>query len=140
MIEFANITDMQVTPGLSAPFDVATTGDKYTTPAAWQRQLQDLARLSYVRGRLRYRVNLDAASASGAATLKLMAGAVELGSAVIDLTAGTEFVGGFDVDLQAVGGSALLSVVLNVGTAAEATRKAQVLAVLEVAHPVVFGA
>ncbi|HET8701040.1 MAG TPA: hypothetical protein VFL97_05175 [Nitrococcus sp.] len=111
----------------------------YTTPTEFQESLEDLARLSYVKGRVRYRVTLDAASVAGAATLRLTDGTTTLYSVLLDLTAGTLFKGASDVDVSAVNGASSLRWELEVTTAADAGRKAVVCGHLLVTTPLVIG-
>lgn len=107
----------------------------YTTPNTWQETLDDLARLTYLKAKFRYDIRQNQASATGAGTLKLMAGTTVVASIAIDFTTGQRESGSVDVDLSAVAGASDLSVVLDVTTAAAAGTTAQVFSRLDVTFP-----
>lgn len=138
-MEFANKTVFPFEPGLSKAVAADAVATPYTTAADFRERLGDLARLSYLYLVFRYRVELDAESALGAATIKLTDGTTTHASAELDLTAAVTFTGVLDVEAAAIGGASALRVELEITSAADASRTVQVAGLLHVDHPLVIG-
>lgn len=140
MIQLTTKTVLAFEPGLSnaVPVDGAAE-DKYTTPSEFSHTLGDLARLSYLNGEFRYRVELDAASASGSADIELRSGAVVIATATLDLTSAQTFRGSMNADITNVVGGSVLTVALKTTVAGGAGRTAQVAGQLIVDSPLVIG-
>lgn len=138
MMEFANKTQLCFEPGISKAVAVDETGSAYETPLVFQETLGDLSRLSYLNGQFKYRVELSGVATVGAATIKLMAGAVEICKDTLPLSSGQTFNGSLPADIHTIAGSARLAVVLTVETAADENVTAQLVGVLEVSHPIVI--
>lgn len=122
---------------IPATLALDATGLQYETPVPLKENLADLSQLSYLRGKVAYHLKLSGASGTGATEVKLMAGTTELASEVVDLTAGTDLSGSFDVDLFGISGAAVLSIQVNGTTAAGAGITASFAAKLTCTHPVV---
>ena len=135
-MEFANKTQFNFDP-MPESFSVAATGDDaYVTPVELRESISDLARLSYTRATIKGKVTLDAA---GTATV-----AVRLTDGITDFvdisvnTAGAK-VAYFSqtIDVSSISGAAILRIVGDVDVA-DAARTAQVVAALDIEHPVVI--
>lgn len=121
----------------AVPVD-AVNASAYATPAAFQESLDDLARLSYLKGALRYKVAQSAKPAAGAATLKLTDGVTDYASVALALSSAAVLTGALDVDLSAISGQTKLQMVLDVTTAADAGTTASVDAQMEVTMPLML--
>lgn len=137
-MEFANKTVLPFQPGLSNAVAVDAVAEAYITPADFRETLGDLARLSYLKARAAYRVELSGASAGGTAEVILRHGSTDIVLATLDLSTGTTFTGASAVDLSALAGATEMALVLNVTAAADAGVTAQVAGKLELEHPVVI--
>lgn len=133
-MEHATKTQFGFEPG-AAPVAIDGAAVAYTTPEPFRETLEDLTLLRFVRATWRYRVRLDAGSGAGAATLRLTDGTSTLASVNLDLSAQTEFSGALPVDVSGVNGAAGLRVELEVTSAADAGRTAELAAQLNVAVP-----
>lgn len=123
--------------GRSVAVDAVAT--PYSTNASFRETLADLARLSYLKARARYRVTLSGASVLGSATIRLTDGVNDYLTAVLDLTSGTSFSGSADVDLSALAGQTPLLWELEVTVAATAAVTAEVVGHVAVESPLVIG-
>lgn len=134
---FANQCQFAFDP-VPADFAADSTGVLYETPAALRESLADLSQLSYLRGKVAFRLNLNQATGTGSVQVRLMAGTTEVAQKVVDLTAGTELTDSFDVDLFGISGAATLSLQVNCTTAAAASTTATFAGKLTCTHPVVL--
>lgn len=136
---FATRTHLILEPGLSPAFDVSATGENYTTPSEAREAVQDMARLSYIRGRVKYRLSFNAAESAAVVTIALKkTGGVVLGSTQIAAGGGQHYYGDFDVDLGELPGSTKTYLSVTVDTAATVAATAQVGGALDIEHPVVI--
>lgn len=136
---------MQITSKAVFPFEpsrsvaVDSVAVAYSTHADFRENLADLARLSYLKARARYRVTLSGASGTGAATLTLTGGANDYLSVDLDLASATTFYGAYEVDFSGIAGQTALMWKLDVTTAAEAAVTAEVVGHVAVESPLVIG-
>lgn len=112
---------------------VDATGEAYVTPAAHHYQLGGLGLLDYVRAKLRVAVRLNQATAGGQITVKLSDGIADFAAVPVDLAGSLDK--SVEVDLGQVSSTALMRVVVDVGTAADAATEAQVYTALECETP-----
>lgn len=137
-MKFSNKTQFNFDPLSVSGIDLVTAGEAYATDANHRETLGDLARLSDLRAKFRYSLELNQATANGVINVRLMAGTVELHEFAVDVSAGTRFTGAVDVDVSQVAASTALRVVVNVGTSADAGTTGTIAAALDVVHPVVI--
>ena len=142
-MQFANKTQFGFDPAPESFTATAVVNDAYTTPREFSERMGDLARLLFLRAKLKAKIKLSA-SDTGEFNVKLLAGSVVVGSGTISITADTVgYVVVDDIDLSAISagisGQTVLTVVVDV-TAATAAATAQVVAALDVEHPIVIGA
>jgi hypothetical protein len=140
MFEIAQKTHLVFEPGESKSLDLAAaTGNVYATPAGNEILLEDLARLSYLKGKCKYRLRQSGTDAAAVVTLSVKNGSTKLGETTINFDGSGEYAGTFDVDLSEVAGTTKLKMDVNVDTQAGAGITATLAAVLDVAHPLVLG-
>jgi|25_taG_2_1085351.scaffolds.fasta_scaffold02501_8 hypothetical protein len=108
----------------------------YTTPAAHRYQLGGLGLLEYVRAKLRVAVRFDQVPTQGEAVVTLSDGTADIASVDVDMTGGDQDFA-LDIDLGQVSASALLRVVAEVTSAADAGRTMQVAGCIEVETPLI---
>lgn len=142
-MQFANKTQFSFDPAPESFAGNAIASDVYTTPTEFVERVGDLARLTFLRAALKAKIKLSA-SDSGTFTVKLMAAGQLIASESVAIAAGTVgYVKIDDIDLSAlsagISGQTGLSVAVDV-TAATAAATAQVIATLDVEHPIVIGA
>jgi len=107
------------------------------TPDPIRPTLGTLAALRYTPAKFAYNLKLSTAPTTGAATVRLYAGATEVASASVAIVGTTEIGASFDVDLSDVKGQAKLSAAVDVTGAADAGITATLDAFLDVDLPVV---
>mgnify|MGYP006403565493 CR=1 FL=1 len=137
-MQFANRTHLLLEPGLSAPFSVAGTGAAYETAEPLRETLNDLSRLQYLKGSLKYALTFDAAESAAVITVQLKNGANVIGEETVSADGDTAYGGRFAVDLSELNGTDALSVTVVVDTAASVAATATIGGVLDVEHPIVF--
>lgn len=107
------------------------------TPEAIRPTLGTLAALRYTPARIAYNLKLSSAPTTGAATVRIFAGATEIASSSVAIVGATEIGGSFDVDVSEVKGQTKLSAAVDVTSAADAGITATLDAFLDVDLPVV---
>lgn len=123
--------------GVKKGLDMAVAAVVHTTKEALAAHLGSMALLRNKPAHLVFSVELNQATAAGAAAVKLIAAGVEVASVPLNLTTGTEFSGRVPVDLANVQGQTPIKAELEVTTAADAGTTADFDARLEVEAPFV---
>lgn len=137
-MKFSNKTQFNFDPLSVSGIDLVAAGVAYETAQAHRETLADLARLSDLRAKFRYSIQLNQATTAGVLSVKLMAGVTEVGSATVDPTTGTRLTGALDVDVSEVAGSTALRLELEVVTSCDAGTTGAVAVALDVEHPVII--
>ncbi len=137
-MKFANKTQFNFDPLSVSGIDLVTAGDAYETDANHRETLGDLARLSDLRAKFRYSLELNQATTAGVLNIKLMAGTVELHAFQVDASTGTRFTGVAEVDVSEIAASTAMRVLVNVGTSCDASTTGTIAAALNIEHPVVI--
>lgn len=138
-MQFANRTHLSLEPGESDSFAVTATGVRYTTPTALRETLNDLARLQYVKGAVKYKLTESSGDTTGVVTVKLMSGATVLGSDEVAFDGSASYAGRFDVSLYSLGGTDPVHIEINAGTAALGG-VCTLSAAIDIEHPLVIAA
>lgn len=136
MTTFTSKTEMQFEK-LLGNIALDATGEAHSTADDFAPRLGDLSFIPYRRAVFAYKLKLDASAGSGEATISLEAGGTALVSETLDLTSATEFTGRVEVDLSSVAGETKLKTVLDVGTAAPASRTGELDSRLIVEVPLI---
>lgn len=131
-MEFAGKNSLVLDIG--AGLSLAAAAVAHVTDSTFSATLGQLARLSYKTAICRANLNADGAAT---VTVRVKAGASELGSAQQVLAAGDNYVK-FDVDLSGVEGSAALVTEVEVNITGAGTT-ASIYSVLDVETPLVIG-
>jgi hypothetical protein len=123
--------------GQVSALDLSAVAVVHTTKDALAAHLGSMALLRNKPAHLVFSVDLNQATAAGAASVKLVAAGVTVASVPLNLTTGTEFSGRVLVDLANVQGQTPIKAELEVTTAADAATTADFDARLEVEAPFV---
>lgn len=135
-MEFANKTQFNFDP-MPESFSVAATGDDaYVTPVELRESISDLARLSYTRATIKGKVTLDAAGTATVA-VRLTDGITDFVDISVNTAGAKAAYFSQTIDVSSISGAAILRIVGDVDVA-DAARTAQVVAALDIEHPVVI--
>ena len=140
MFAFANKSHLIFEPGYCASFATDSTGVKYNTPAGVEVTLNDLSRLQYLIGKLRYSIRLSATDNAGVLVVKLKKNGSMVSQQTINCDGSQEYHGSFVVAIGDAVATDLFTVEFEVTTATAASVTGELASVLEVESPLIVGA
>jgi hypothetical protein len=137
MSSFTTKTVQPLEPGVSG-VALDSVGIAHETAQAFGATLEDLAMLAYRRGKARFKLKLSTASTAGAATVRFLAGSVQVGTKDIAIGgAGAAIMDTLDLNLGGVAGETPITMQVEMTTAADAGVTAEVYGRVEVSTPLV---
>lgn len=136
---FTNKSHLLFEPAASLAFAVDVVATPYSTPVGNHVELGDLARLQYLKGSLRYNLQLSAGDGALDCIVKLKNGATVLGQVSIDADGAQQYAGQFVVNIGDVLGADNLTIEVEVAIASGGGVTATIAAALEVESPLIIG-
>ncbi|WP_062818000.1 hypothetical protein [Alcanivorax sp. NBRC 102024] len=138
MTVFASVTRLGFEIGPVDPVAVDSVADGvYETPVVFRESLGDMARLSFVTGKFRYKLVLNQPTTAGAVDVSLTDGVNVFCVESVNLDSGEVITGELEADLVAAVGASKIRVSVDVKEAADASTTCEVYGDLTVASPAV---